>query len=112
MNSKKSNEVIFSAPSTPPTFVGVSDINSLNITIKWGPVECIQRNGDITGYSLKYGVQRSRHTTTKNISGGDTTEATIDGLDAATNYSIQVAAVNRADVGAYSIAHFVMTKGI
>ena len=46
------------------------------------------------------------------ISGWATTEATIDELDAATNYFIQVAAVNRAGIGVWSSALFAITKGI
>ena len=41
---------------------------------------------------------------------GTTTEATIYQLDAATNHSIEVAAVNRAGIGVYSNARFVITK--
>ena len=38
-----------------------------------------------------------------NVSGEATTETTISGLNAATNYSIEVAAVNSVGVGVYSI---------
>ena len=51
-------------------------------------------------------------TTTVNILGGATTEATIIGLNAATNYSIDVAAVNSAGTGVYSTIIYAFTKGI
>ena len=70
-------------------------------------MNCIHRNGDITGYSVRYGVQGS--TQTESVSGGATTEATISGLEPATNYSIEVAAVNSADTGVYSDPQSVMT---
>ena len=43
------------APSAPPTSVNVSDVTPSSITVQWGPVDCIHRNGDITGYSVQYG---------------------------------------------------------
>ena len=47
-----------------------------------------------------------------NSSRGSTTNKTIDGLDAVTNYSIKVAAVNGAGIGKYSPAINVTTRGI
>ena len=46
------------------------------------------------------------------VSGRFTTEATIYELDAATNYSIEVAAVSRGGTGVYSTAVFVATKSM
>ena len=37
-----------------------------------------------------------------NVSGGATMETTISGLNSATNYSIEVAAVNSVGTGVYS----------
>ena len=78
------------APSTPPTSLSVSDITSANITVQWGPVDCIHHNGDITGYSVRYGAQGTGSKTLK-ISGD---EIAISGLKASTTYFIEVAAVN------------------
>ena len=91
-----------SAPSAPPTAVRTTGKTSSSITVQWGPVDCIQRIGDITGYSVRYGVQRSERSQTMSISGGNTTETTISGLTPSTTYSIEVAAVNSAGIGAYS----------
>ena len=41
------------APSAPPTSVSVSEVTSSSITVQWGPVDCIHRNGDITGYTVR-----------------------------------------------------------
>ena len=79
-----------------------SDVTSSSITVQWGTVNCIQRNGDITGYSVRYGVQGDGSTQTVSVSGGDTTETTISGLDSSTNYAIEVVAVNSIDIGTYS----------
>ena len=98
------------APSSPPTFVSTSDITSSTIVLQWGPVNCIHRNGDITGYSVRYGVQGSGSTQTMSISGGATREATISGLDSDTTYSIEVAAVNNAGFGLYTVQFAIETS--
>ena len=84
--------------SAPPTSVNVSEVTNSSITVQWGPVECIHRNGNITGYSVRYGVEGTGNSQTVNVSGG----STITGLDAGTSYSIEVAAVNSAGTGVYS----------
>ena len=99
------------APSAPPTSVSTSDVTSSSITVQWGAVDCIHRNGNITGYSVRYGVQGSGSKQTESVSGGATTEATISGLAAGTNYSIEVAAVNSAGTGVYSNLLPVLTSG-
>ena len=79
----------------------MSDVNSSSITVQWGPVDCIHHNGDITGYSVRYGVYGS-NTQTMSVLGGAATESTITGLKSATNYSIQVAAVTSVGIGVHS----------
>ena len=74
-------------------------------------MECIHRNGDITGYSLRYGVKGSSNTQTVNVSEDATTESTIHGLEYATIYSIEVAAVNNAGIGSYSVTIIFATEG-
>ena len=90
------------APSAAPTSVRESGVTSSNITVQWGAVNCIHHNGDITGYSVQYGVQGSGSTQTRDVSGGDTRHTTIPALNPSTTYSIQVAAVNSAGIGVYS----------
>ena len=87
------------APSAAPTSVRESGVTSSNITVQWGAVDCIHHNGDITGYSVRYRVQGSGSTQTRNVS---ITEATISSLMPSTTYSIEVAAVNSAGIGVYS----------
>ena len=91
------------APSDPPTFVNTSDVTSSSITVQWGEVDCIHRNGNITGYSVRYGVQGSaeENRSVVMISGGFSYE--ISGLTPSTNYTVEVAAVNSNDTGIYSI---------
>ena len=90
------------APSAAPTSVSVSEVTSTSITVQWGAVDCIHRNGDITGYSVRYGVQGSGSTQTVSVSGGGATMTTISGLMASTTFSIDVAAVNSAGTGMHS----------
>ena len=90
------------APSAAPTSVRESGVVTSSITVQWGAVNCTDRNGDITGYSVQYGVQGSGSTQTRDVSGGSVTEATISSLMPSTTYSIQVAAVNSAGIGVYS----------
>ena len=86
--------------------------NSTSITLQWGEVPCIHQNGDITGYSVLYGVMESGSTETVTVSGASTTQTTISGLNPSTTYSIQVAAVNNQLIGAYSSAENELTEGV
>ena len=81
-------------------------LTSSSIFVQWGAVDCIHRNGDITGYSVLYGVVGSGSTQTMSAS-GDSTSVTISSLISSTTYSIQVAAVNSAGIGVYS-DHFIV----
>ena len=87
-------------------------MTSSSITVQWEAVDCIHRNGDITGYSVRYGVQGSGSTQTVSVSGGGATQTTISGLTPSTTYSIEVAAVNSAGTGMYSDAVADLTLGI
>ena len=93
--------LLSAAASGPPTSVSATS-TSTTITVQWGPVDCIHRNGDITGYSVRYGVVESGSTQTTNVSGASVTETTISTLMPSTTYSIEVAAVNSAGTGSYS----------
>ena len=86
-------------PSAAPNSVSMSAVTSSSITVLWGAVDCIHSNGDITGYSVQYGVVGSG--STQNMS-AFVTGATILGLMPFTNYSIQVAAENSAGIGDYT----------
>ena len=70
-------------------------------------MDCIQRNGDITGYLVQYGEVRAGggregESDTKTAPGDETRRITLTGLAPLTEYSVEVAAVNRAGVGVYS----------
>ena len=98
-------------PSAPPTFVSVSSVTSSSITVQWRAVDCIHRNGDITGHIVQYGIQGSGSTVRKNVPGGAATEATLTGLKSATAYYVEVAAVNSVGIGVYSESISILTEG-
>ena len=98
-------------PSAAPTSVITSSDSSSSITVQWGMVPCIHHNGDITGYSIQYGVVRSGSIQIMSVLESDTSQTTISGLRPATTYSIQVAAVNSAGIGVYSIPINQLTLG-
>ena len=99
------------APSAPPTNISATDVTFFSITVQWGPLECIHHNGNITGYSVRYGVRGSKSTETVSISGGTRTETTISELDIDSDYSIEVAAVSNAGIGVYSVPIISTTSG-
>ena len=85
---------------------------SYSITLQWETVPCEHRNGDITGYSIKYGEMGSLNNKSEavmNITGASVTEATISNLMLSINYIIQIAAVNNAGTGVFSNATFIKT---
>ena len=96
------------APSAAPDPVTVTGVTS-SITIQWGEVECIDRNGEIAGYSVRYSGGGSINT--RSVSGGDTRQTTISGLTPSTDYTIIVAAVNSAGTGQYSTGVVERTAG-
>ena len=103
--------VYVSAPSAAPTDVSATS-TSTTITVQWGPVECIHRNGDITGYSVQYLAQDQSSTQTVPAPGDSSGGSyEITGLQSSTTYSIQVAGVNSVDTGVYSDPKNQLTSG-
>ena len=94
------------APSAAPNSVSVYAMSSSSITVQWGAVPCIQRNGDITGYSVQYGNETMF--VSGDFSGG---MYVISNLEPSTTYSIQVAAINDDLIGPYSTALDQLTEG-
>ena len=96
-------------PSAAPDPVTMTGVTSSSITVQWGEVECIHRNGEIVGYSVRYSGGGS--TQTMAVSEADATMTTISGLTPSTQYSVQVAAVNGAGTGEYSSSQSRLTLG-
>ena len=80
--------------------------SSTAISVQWGQVEpCADRNGPITGYSVRYGTETMN--VTGNSSGGMTT---ISGLTPSTTLSIQVAAENNDLIGPCGTVMTILTS--
>ena len=86
--------------------MGVSIVTSSNITVKWRPVDCIHRNGEIAGYSVRYGElgTAAENRTLMMLAGRDSNSTIIPVLNPSTEYeyTVEVAAVNNIGTGVYS----------
>ena len=89
------------APSAPPESVRAFNVIPNSFSLQWGMVPCIHRNGDITGYSVRYGVEGSGSTQTMSISSSGVMNTTISGLMPDTSYAVEVAGVNSIAIGEY-----------
>ena len=85
-------------------------MTSSNITVQWGAVPCIHRNGDITGYTVQYGVLEREHTQTMSVL-GDIKQTTLSELSSFTDYIVSVAAMNIKGTGVYSDGIIIKTTG-
>ena len=85
--------------------MGLSVETSTSVNVRWGSVDCSHQNGEITGYSVRYGeegsskVDRGVQMASGDSSGGMTT---ISGLTKETVYTVEVAAKTSAGIGVYS----------
>ena len=76
-----------------------------NITVQWGAVvPCVHQNGEMMGYSVRYGELGSGEISEEKVS-GDSSGGMItisDGITIKTTYTIEVAAETSAGIGVYS----------
>ena len=88
-----------SAPGDPPIEITAMATSPVSIIIQWGRVPCINRNSNITGYTVHYS-RGGGSTVSVSVSGTDQSERTYTAtlLVPSTNYSIQVAAVTSTGV--------------
>ena len=77
------------------------------IEVQWEPVDCIHHNGHITGYLVQYEAQESGDSQTHTTTGE---HAIISNLTSFITYSIEVAAVNSAGTGEFSLAIMAVPK--
>ena len=98
------------APTGAPDGVSEVSVAANSITVQWGEVPCLHRNGDITGYIVE--VTRSEMVVaTVNVNGGSAREATVSGLNPSTEYTVTVAAVNSVGTGPFSDDISITTAG-
>ena len=74
----------------------MSSVTSSSITVQWGRVSCIDRNSEITGYTVRYGQTGSTTTVMESVSGTSDSDRmfTASGLIPLTDYTFKVAAVS------------------
>ena len=101
--------VPFSAPTAAPTDVSVNGMSSTSITISWGPVPCVDRNGIVTKYVVKFRETTSEMFQNKSVTGNE--EAmTITALKPLTMYEVKVAAFT-VGTGPFSDSVHASTSG-
>ena len=86
-------------PSAAPTSVEVSGSTPSTITLQWGSVDCRHQNGEIEGYSVRYGEEGSEREETVRI---PKATVTLSGLKSSTRHTVSVAAINSIGVGPYT----------
>ena len=90
------------APSAPPSSVRLSVVSSTSIYVRWEPVDCRHRNGEIIGYIVRYGEEggdQSHRFPSGDSSGG---MDTLSRLTKQTVYTVEVAARTSAGTGVFS----------
>ena len=84
---------------------------STSITVGWNAVVCIERNGVINNYIVRFGPEGGVQSESTVQSGGLDVAGTYNasGLTPFTNYSFEVAGMNSADTGPFTATLFVVT---
>ena len=92
----------YSVPSGVPQLMEIMFIRLTEVSLIWREVPCVQQNGLITGYVVRYyatcGLERDVQQSQPVV----TTGSTIDGLTPITEYAFQVAAVNVKGSGPFT----------
>ena len=89
------------APTGAPDGVSEGPVTVNSITVQWGEVPCIDRNGEITGYTVEVTLS-GMVVATENVNDGSARRVTASGLTPATEYTVTVAAVNSVGTGPFS----------
>ena len=86
------------APTGAPDGVSEVSVTANSITVQWGEVPCMDRNGEITGYTVNATIN-GEIIATENVNDGS---ASVSGLNPSTEYIVTVAAINSAGTGPFS----------
>ena len=97
-------------PSGAPVLLVPVIISTTTISLSWREVNCTERKGVITGYSVQYSIVGGMEFPISVIVGADVTSTDISGLTQFMIYAISVAAINNNGIGPYSIEHTVYTS--
>ena len=101
--------IMYLVPSASPSSVKSTTVGTTSITIEWSELDCADRNGDITGYRVRYGpTYTPSQRQSANISGK---MFTVDRKFITLSYDFEVAAVNVDGTGPYSTSLTVHSSG-
>ena len=92
----------------PPTGITVTLVNATAVAFSWQTLERNNTNGELVAFAVKLVRLDTSMEIQKNISSSLQNFAT-SGLKTYANYSIAIAAVNRAGVGPYSSSVIIET---
>ena len=87
-------------PSAGPSSVTPTTVGTTSITIEWSELDCTDRNGEITGYRVRYGPTSTP--SQRQISTISGRMFTVDREFITLSYDFEVAAVNVNGTGLYS----------
>ena len=89
-------------PGAPPGNARSTMSTATTITLMWDELNCVDRNGVITGYVVQYGI--TAFNTSMNVTGTSASDRTFtaSGLVPLTTYMFRIAAANSDGVGPYS----------
>ena len=88
----------FSSAPTDSPMPREGAVTAISITIQWGEVPCLDRNGVITGYIIEAIISATRIRSV-NVNDGSAREATVTELNPSTAYTVSLQAVNSAGSG-------------
>ena len=100
--------IVYSVPSEAPQLLEAMYIQPTEVAFKWREVPCVQQNGLITGYVVRYyatcGADRGQQNMPVMTTGDIETMGSIqiEYLTPNTEYAFQVAAVNVNGTGPFS----------
>ncbi len=95
---------VYAVPTGAPCDVTVTT-TSRSVHVSWRNIACIERNGNITGYTVKFQEQGGARIPGEVV--GHT--FTASGLTPHTNYTFRVAGVNINGIGSLSSAIIITT---
>ena len=98
------------APTGAPDGVSEVSVTANSITVQWGEVPCMDRNGEITGYTVDATLSGGMVIATENVD-GSARRGTVSGLNPTTAYTVTVAAVNSVGSGTFSDGISITTAG-
>ena len=97
-------------PTGAPDGVSEGPVTVNSITVQWGEVPCMDRNGEITVYTVEVTLS-GMVVATENVNDGSARRGTVSGLTPSTEYTVTVAAVNSAGTGPFSDGISIRTAG-